>query len=92
MVAEALDESARKFYLHHEFIPLPEHPQNFLLRWDYPKVIPLDADAETVLFWPRVSSVPVPVRRAILFVAPTGRVRRISSLALVRAIWKSAPT
>lgn len=31
VVAEAIDETARKFYLHHEFIPLLEHPQKLLI-------------------------------------------------------------
>ena len=31
VVAEAIDESARKFYLHHEFAPLPEHPRKLFI-------------------------------------------------------------
>jgi predicted GNAT family N-acyltransferase len=27
VVAEAIDEAARKFYMHHEFMPLAEHPR-----------------------------------------------------------------
>jgi GNAT superfamily N-acetyltransferase len=31
VVAEAIDEAARKFYLHHEFISLPEHPRKLFI-------------------------------------------------------------
>jgi GNAT superfamily N-acetyltransferase len=31
VVAEAIDEAARTFYLHHEFTPLPQHPGKLLL-------------------------------------------------------------
>jgi GNAT superfamily N-acetyltransferase len=31
VVAEAYDESARTFYLHHEFIPLVEHPKKLFI-------------------------------------------------------------
>ncbi len=31
VVAEAIDEVARKFYLHHEFVPLLEHPGKFFI-------------------------------------------------------------
>ena len=31
VVAEAYDEAARAFYLHHEFIPLAEHPQKLFI-------------------------------------------------------------
>ena len=31
VVAEAIDEAARKFYLHHEFIALPDHPRKMFL-------------------------------------------------------------
>ena len=31
VVPEAIDESARKFYLHHEFAPLPEHPRKLFI-------------------------------------------------------------
>lgn len=31
MVAEAIDNSAREFYLHHEFIPLLEHPRKLFI-------------------------------------------------------------
>jgi len=31
VVAEAYDDAARKFYLHHEFIPLAEHPQKLFI-------------------------------------------------------------
>jgi len=31
VVAEAINESARKFYLHHEFVPLPEHPRKLFI-------------------------------------------------------------
>lgn len=31
VVAEAIDEAARKFYLHHEFIPLLEHPRKLFI-------------------------------------------------------------
>lgn len=31
VVAEAIDEAARKFYLHHEFVPLPEHPRKLFI-------------------------------------------------------------
>lgn len=31
VVAEAYDEAARKFYLHHEFISLAEHPQKLFI-------------------------------------------------------------
>jgi GNAT superfamily N-acetyltransferase len=31
VVAEAIDELARKFYLHHEFVPLPEHPRKLFI-------------------------------------------------------------
>jgi GNAT superfamily N-acetyltransferase len=31
VVAEAIDESARQFYLHHEFAPVPEHPRKLFL-------------------------------------------------------------
>jgi hypothetical protein len=27
VVAEAIDDAARNFYLHHEFLPLAEHPR-----------------------------------------------------------------
>jgi GNAT superfamily N-acetyltransferase len=31
VIAEAIDEAARNFYLHHEFIPLLEHPRKLLI-------------------------------------------------------------
>ena len=31
VVAEAIDESARSFYLHHEFVPLAEHPRKLFI-------------------------------------------------------------
>jgi len=31
VVAEAYDEVARRFYLHHEFVPLPEHPRKLFI-------------------------------------------------------------
>jgi len=31
VVAEAIDNSAREFYLHHEFISLPEHPKKLFI-------------------------------------------------------------
>ncbi|MBV8817330.1 MAG: GNAT family N-acetyltransferase [Acidobacteriaceae bacterium] len=31
VVAEAIDETARKFYLRHEFIPFAEHPQKLFI-------------------------------------------------------------
>lgn len=31
VVVEALDETARTFYLHHEFVPLQDHPDRFFL-------------------------------------------------------------
>ena len=31
VVVEALDESARAFYLHHEFVPLQDHPNKLFL-------------------------------------------------------------
>lgn len=31
VVAEAYDEAARRFYLHHEFVPLPEHPRKLFI-------------------------------------------------------------
>jgi GNAT superfamily N-acetyltransferase len=31
VVAEAIDEVARKFYLHHEFVPLLEHPRKLFI-------------------------------------------------------------
>jgi hypothetical protein len=31
VVAEAIDESAREFYLHHEFIPVAEDPRKVFL-------------------------------------------------------------
>jgi len=31
IIAEAINEAARKFYLHHEFIPLPEHAQKLFI-------------------------------------------------------------
>lgn len=31
VVAEAIDETARRFYLHHEFIPLLEHPRKLFI-------------------------------------------------------------
>jgi len=31
VVAEAMDEAARKFYLHHEFLPLLEHPRKLFI-------------------------------------------------------------
>ena len=31
VVAEAIDDSAHKFYLHHEFIPLLEHPHKLFI-------------------------------------------------------------
>jgi GNAT superfamily N-acetyltransferase len=31
VVAEAYDETARRFYLHHEFIPLAEHPRKLFI-------------------------------------------------------------
>ncbi len=31
VVVEVLDDSARAFYQHHEFIPLPEHPTKLLI-------------------------------------------------------------
>jgi predicted GNAT family N-acyltransferase len=31
VVAEAIDHSARDFYLHHEFIPLLEHPRKLFI-------------------------------------------------------------
>lgn len=31
VVAEAIDEAAREFYLHHEFMPLVEHPRKLFI-------------------------------------------------------------
>jgi GNAT superfamily N-acetyltransferase len=31
VVAEAINDAARKFYLHHEFVPLLEHPQKLFI-------------------------------------------------------------
>jgi len=31
VVAEAINESARKFYLHHEFVPILEHPGKLII-------------------------------------------------------------
>ena len=31
VVAEAIDDAARKFYLHHEFMPLLEHPRKLFI-------------------------------------------------------------
>jgi hypothetical protein len=31
VVVEALDDAARSFYLHHEFIPLLDHPSRLFL-------------------------------------------------------------
>ena len=31
VVVEALDEAARSFYLHHEFVPLQDHPNKLFL-------------------------------------------------------------
>jgi GNAT superfamily N-acetyltransferase len=31
VVAEAIDEAARTFYLHHEFVPLPDQPRKLFL-------------------------------------------------------------
>ena len=31
VIAEAYDDSARPFYLHHEFVPLADHPRKFFL-------------------------------------------------------------
>jgi len=31
VVAEAMDERAREFYLHHEFVPLVEHPRKLFI-------------------------------------------------------------
>ena len=31
VVAEALDDAARRFYLHHEFIPLLEQPRKLFI-------------------------------------------------------------
>jgi hypothetical protein len=31
VVAEAIDEAARRFYLHHEFIELAEHPRKLFI-------------------------------------------------------------
>jgi GNAT superfamily N-acetyltransferase len=31
VVAEAIDDTARKFYLHHEFVPLLEHPRKLFI-------------------------------------------------------------
>jgi GNAT superfamily N-acetyltransferase len=31
VIAEAIDDSAREFYLHHEFIPLVEHPRRLFM-------------------------------------------------------------
>jgi len=31
VVAEAIDETAREFYLHHEFVPLLEHPRKLFI-------------------------------------------------------------
>ena len=31
VVAEAIDDPARKFYLHHEFVSLPEHPRKLFI-------------------------------------------------------------
>ena len=31
VIAEAIDEAARKFYLHHEFMPLAEHPRKLFI-------------------------------------------------------------
>ena len=31
VVAEAIDDAARGFYLHHEFIPFPEEPSKLML-------------------------------------------------------------
>jgi predicted GNAT family N-acyltransferase len=31
VIAEAIDDSARQFYLHHEFISIPEHPRRLFI-------------------------------------------------------------
>jgi GNAT superfamily N-acetyltransferase len=31
VIAEAIDDAARRFYLHHEFIPLLEHPRKLFI-------------------------------------------------------------
>ena len=31
VIAEAIDEAARKFYLHHEFVPILEHPRKLFI-------------------------------------------------------------
>ena len=31
VIAEAINEAAREFYLHHEFMPLPEHPRKLFI-------------------------------------------------------------
>jgi len=31
VVAETINESARRFYLHHEFVPVPEHPDKLII-------------------------------------------------------------
>jgi len=38
VMAEALDNDAREFYVHHEFIPLLEHPRKlFMAMWTLQK-------------------------------------------------------
>jgi GNAT superfamily N-acetyltransferase len=34
VVAEAFDEAARRFYLHHEFVPIAEHPRKLFIAMD----------------------------------------------------------
>jgi len=31
VIAEAIDQAARRFYLHHEFVPLSDHPQKLFI-------------------------------------------------------------
>ena len=31
VVAEAIDDAARRFYLHHEFVAVPEHPRKLFI-------------------------------------------------------------
>jgi GNAT superfamily N-acetyltransferase len=31
VVAEAIDDAVRQFYLHHEFVPLQEHPRKLFI-------------------------------------------------------------
>ncbi len=31
VVPQAIDDAARQFYLHHEFVPLAEHPRKLFL-------------------------------------------------------------